>query len=516
MKEQSSSSGSGTALAAGLREIGRGVWPLILIALLAWVAQMNGAFNHDVAFTMLGAEALLNGGQFGVDVLDPNPPLSWWIAMVPAFAASLLAVRPETAAIAFVVTVALTSLFLTARLLKIASPGLPRRALLGFSATVLLLAPGYHFGQREHLMLAGALPWLAATAAAVEGVPSSRLLRLLAGVLAGLAFCLKPYFLLVPLTVETWVLVRTRQPRTSLRAENLSLAGTGLCYAAAILVAAPEYLWSVVPDTTAIYWAFDSAPDYVFLRLAAVFVPLLLGGLVLSRGLSHVPAFAQALAAATVGAGLAALLQQKAWAYHLLPILGLGSIACTAIFLACSQSLRPTAVTAAAAALVLITTFAGAAADLYGDVRGGGARDRARALATALIREGGPRASVFAFITSPRDVHPAVLASGARWISAACCVHWLPADVRAPELSAPAAARAHAVAQSRFAALLRDLERARPKLILIDEHPRLGFRGQKFQYLPYLLADPRFRKIWSAYEERAPSAGYRIFARSER
>lgn len=146
MKEQSSSSGSGTALAAGSREIGRGVWPLILIALLAWVAQMNGAFNHDVAFTMLGAEALLNGGQFGVDVLDPNPPLSWWIAMVPAFAASLLAVRPETAAIAFVVTVALTSLFLTARLLKIASPGLPRRALLGFSATVLLLAPGYHFG----------------------------------------------------------------------------------------------------------------------------------------------------------------------------------------------------------------------------------------------------------------------------------------------------------------------------------------------------------------------------------
>ncbi len=513
MKERTSSSEA--ALAAGLREMGRGVWPLISVALLAWLVQMNGAFNHDVAFTMLGAETLLNGGQFGVEVMDPNPPLSWWIAVVPAFAASLLALRPETATIAFVILVGLTSLTLTALLLKTASPGFPRRRLVVFSATVLLLAPGYHFGQREHLMLAGALPWLAATAAAVEGVPSSRLLRLLAGVLAGLAFCLKPYFLLIPLTVELWALVRTRQIRTSLRAENLGLAGTGLCYAAVIVVAAPEYLWSVVPDANAIYWAFDSAPDYVFLRLAAVFVPLLLGGLVLSRGLSDIPAFAQAVVAAAAGAGLAALIQQKAWDYHLLPSLGLGSIACAALFLAWSNWRRPRGVAAAAASLVIVATFAGPAGDLYADVTGGGARDRAEALASALIREGGPRATVFAFITSPRDVHPAVLASHARWISPACCVHWLPAAVRAPELSAPAAARANAVAQSRFAALLTDLERARPKLILIDEHPRLGFGGREFRYLPYFLADRRFRKIWSAYEERAPSAGYRIFARTK-
>lgn len=503
------------AAASRLAQSRWGAAGVLAVALMAMIIQMNGAFNHDVAFTIVGAQRLLTGGIFGVDVVDPNPPLAWWLTMIPIAVAKAVGWQPETAFIGFTTLSALGALGLTSAILKRLGLTEARRgSLLVCAAVMLLLSPSYHFGQREHLMLIGALPWIAAAAAALQGSHVARPLRIAAGLLAGIAFCLKPHFLVIPVLVELLVLALARRTRASFRAENLALAAVGVAYAAAILVAAPEYLQAVVPDAAAYYRVSDVPLSTLLSEFVVRLAPLAVAWFVLRRQALTIAPIALTLIVAACGAGLAAMLQGKGWAYHWVPGIGFGVIGCAALYFSPDRAARRRGVDACAALLLLFATFGAAAGDLRRDLGADGPRERTRELAIALVREGGRGASVYAFATSPRDVHPAVLATGAQWIDPACCLQWIAAAVRSDEMAAAATPRTKAIADRKLAVLLRRLERRRPALILIDNRPaKLAFERTKFDYLPFLLADARFRRLWAGYEERPGAAGYRIFAR---
>jgi hypothetical protein len=389
-----------------------------------------------------------------------------------------------------------------------------RQLFIVAAAAVLLLAPGYDFGQREHLMLIGALPWAAAAGLAAERKRLPLPTGLALGICAGIAFCLKPHFLIVPVAIDLWLLLRVRDPRLLFRPEAWALAATGIVYAVAILFFAPDYLQSVVPKAKAVYWAFDGSSGSVFFQFAWVLLPILAGGLILGRGSSRISQLAAALIAASAGAFAAALLQHKGWNYHWLPGVGLAGMTIAALQVNSPRWRRPRLLVLAAGLLAISGVFGKAANEGWADFSGRGTSARVTRLAASIQAEGGSHASVFAFITSPRDVHPGVIASGARWTDPACCVQWLPAGIRADELDRDSGRRARAVAQFSRQALIHRLERDRPDLILIDDRPgKLGFGGRKFDYLPYLLASAEFRKFWAGYDERGRASGYRIFRR---
>lgn len=485
-------------------------WPAVatlpvvaLLMLAAFWLQVSGPFNHDVAFTLVGARTLLGGGEFGVDVIDPNPPLAWWLAMGPMAFSRLASIRPEWAAIGFTLALATLSLAVAARHV--------RGATIVWAAILLLFAPGYDFGQREHWMAILALPWLVAAALCLEGKRVDRSFAIAAGGAAGLAFCLKPYFLLVPLAVECWVMARARQWRMLFRLENLVMGAMGLAYAAAILVFSPGYLRQVIPDAISVYWAFDQPGNAIFLKLGFNLLLLGLGSGLLIREAGRMPPLAQALMLAAVGSAAAVLLQDKDWNYHWLPVrifAGLGGM----VLLQAALRSRDRALLCCIAFLpILYVTFFGA---INGMAKRSATQVQTDRLAGRLLDESDRAGlSVFAFVTSPRDVFPAILAADARWVSAACCVQWVPADVRADERPGDAA-RTRTVVHERFSAVLRELEHTRPKLLLIDDRPRkLGFGSARFDYLPYLMRNPRFVAFFARYEEAAPVAGYRVFVR---
>lgn len=508
---------AGTSAIEARRPIRIGwLWPsLIGLAALSLAIQLNASLNHDTAFTMIGAERLLDGGRYGTEVVDPNLPLAYWIAILPAAFARLTGLGLSASAILFTTFATLGGIALASAVLRhSALDAAPRTALLLFIGAVLLIAPGIDFGQREHLMLIGALPWVLAAGLAADRAALQPRLGIAVGILAGLAFGLKPHFLLVPLMVEAWLLLRARSLVLPFRTENLALIATGLVYALAILLAAPDYLGSVVPDAAAVYWAFDSRPDFV-LKLAPLLLPFLIASALAREEMRFPHPTVKALLAAAAGGLLAALLQFKGWDYHWLPMIGFLAIACAAAYCGSfawgTLSLR----TATAAALVFAGVFWGLVADARDMFRRGGDAQQVDRLAAALQRHGRPGDSVFAFITSPRAVHPAILAAGMRWPAAACCLQWVPADVRAGELQD--GSRVREVAGRKRDALLRELGRTRPEIILVDDRPfKLGFAGRPFDYLDHFLPDPRFRSIWKGYREQQRVAGYRVFVRTGR
>jgi hypothetical protein len=485
-----------------------------LVALATTAFHATAPTNHDVAWILDGAARLLDGGRFGRDVIDVNPPSAWWLAAIPVALARLTGMAVTVAAALFPALLAFASAILANSVLARGTlPARSRRSLTFVAGAFLMIAPGYDYGQREHLMLIAALPYLVAASVRVEGRCLSRPLAAAAGLVSAIGFCLKPWFFLIPLIVESWVALKTRSLRSGIRPETVALGAVAAGYVAAVLAFAPDYVFSVVPDAQVGYWAYNSSLAAVTSDLTLVVVPILIAAAVLCRGAT--PVAAQAMFLASAGALLAALLQVKGWSYQLLPLAGFAFIGCAAVYSVLDSGERRRPLVVAGVLLLLVASFGQSVHYAWQVASGRGTVDRVERLAAVLRAHAGEAGSVFAFITSPRDIHPAVLASGTRWVSASCCIYLLPAGLRADEVAADRAARAREAAQRQLAGVIALIAAKKPAVVIVDANPKkLGFGAAAFDYLPYLLRDAHFAMFWKAYTEREPVDGFRIFVRS--
>ena len=80
------------------------------------------------------------------------------------------------------------------------------------------------------------------------------------GVLAGVAFAIKPYYALLWLAIEGWLQLRNTAARAWLRPENRAIVGVQIPYAGAALLLASDYLDVVEMAMVALpaYSAFGS------------------------------------------------------------------------------------------------------------------------------------------------------------------------------------------------------------------------------------------------------------------
>lgn len=174
--------------------------------------------NHDEAYFMALAGRLLDGGQFGKDIMDMNPPHVWWISAMPVWLARQTGFRLDVAAAVFTVTMAVLSVAAVARLTAAAGLGrAPRSLFLVFATLLVLFIPGYDFGQREHWMVLLTLPYIVACGCRPNKLVLPAAVGAAVGVAACPGFCIKPYFLLVPVALEIWILVRLRRPSLAIR-----------------------------------------------------------------------------------------------------------------------------------------------------------------------------------------------------------------------------------------------------------------------------------------------------------
>ncbi|HEY6833374.1 MAG TPA: hypothetical protein VI251_12885, partial [Pseudolabrys sp.] len=355
------------------------------LAALAALLHAVTPFNHDEAYFIALAGRLLDGGRFGSDIMDINPPHVWWIAAIPVWLARQVGGRLEIAAAVFTAMLAAVSLVAVDRLLAAnGSAGLMRRAFVPIAAILLLLVPGYDFGQREHWMLLLTLPYVVARGERMDGATISPVAGAVIGVAACLGFCIKPYYLLVPIALEIWLLARTRRPRLSICPETIAMAITGVAYAGLILVYARSYLETEMPNALLGYWSYKSPMPEVLLsatvQLAPTAVLALFGVLTRNRG-ERLPPLAQAFAVAGATNLVAALIQMKPWSYHFLPSMVFFDLSVLVILMsgpsrAGTQSLRRAAV-----AILIVTGVSPSAAEAFRSFQDGGSASRVDELA---------------------------------------------------------------------------------------------------------------------------------------
>jgi hypothetical protein len=303
------------------RPLARAVCLLLLAAVLGLVlfTALRSPLKDDIAWLLYVARAWLSGRALYVDVVEVNPPLIVWLSAIPIQISIWTGLTPQLAAIGCFVAAVLGCAWWTAGLLQrqggIFADRLSTFAVMG---AVLLLIPAGDLGQREHLLVAAVLPYLALFAGSLDGIGSSRRTAILAGIVAALGCALKPRYAGVFVILETLALMRGLRPW---RAMPLAAGLTLGAYAGLVALVCPAYLRRAVPLALALY----GGTDVSFLHLALDSARLLAGEAIaitlwwLTRHRLRESNLLLTLVAFAVTSTAICFIDGKDWFYHRLP-----------------------------------------------------------------------------------------------------------------------------------------------------------------------------------------------------
>ena len=515
------------------------LWDWSSLLACTWMIATGAALqarvhlNHDVAWILHGARWLLTGARFGHDIIDVNPPLIWFVSLPAAWLVNAGLCTEAEALRLYVWTLCAASLLLCHRLLRplrVRGEATESAGLLMGATFAMAMLPGAVFGQREHFAFVLGLPYCLLMATRLSGDEvRSRTLAIGCGVLGGVAFGLKPWFLAVPLLLELTQLAKTRTLRGAWRAETVALAATLMAYLLAVLVLAPEYLSVVVPMGIATYWAYDdSLPAWIHWRTPAFAVVVALAFLGIAR---RFPPHAVVLATAFAGFSFSHWAQRKGFAYHAYP-----ALACAVTLLGYAVVLGTRALSSvrwpiagwvkvamATCAVCVGLNFARIWylhvtdwARLYdmdqGDI--GSFRSHLIARINATVPPGG---RVYAFSSHPFPAFPTMSYTAAEWGSPMVGQFAMPAlmmrdEVHDPELQV----EIDRAVQAQREQVVQDFERSAPAMVLVTTGPdRLGMHGRDFDDLAFYTAEPRFAAIWQQYAEANSFGPLRVFVRRD-
>lgn len=293
-------------------------WTALALVLIAIGQQLAGHLDCDVSWFITFAERYVDGAVPYVDITDPNPPASFLILAPAIKLARALGLAAEPVVAGLVFFSVFLSIAISAVILRSGAPRSRKEwGLIGNAAVFLLLvAPALTFAEREHLALLTLAPLLATLAAPAEGGCVARPLRIVAGLVGGLAVCFKPFFALAIVAPALALAFRERSLRLLLTAEMASVVGVCIAYGVATLVFFPGYTHYALPVIANIYQpSRETAVNLAFHSLAPVNLALLVA-LFIASARGAAPAAVQVCAIASAAFLVSFLLQGKGWMNH--------------------------------------------------------------------------------------------------------------------------------------------------------------------------------------------------------
>jgi hypothetical protein len=506
---------------------GPGAVPVAATVVLASAyIQFTSLIHHDVAWFLYSVNAFFEGGRLYQDIFfEVNPPLALYLTIPPAYVSRLTGWFAPQVFVAYVFGLIAISLWLVRHLLArhVGYSGSLRRGVLFSALLALAICPAGNFGQREHLMMILALPYMVLAALRAREGTCPPFIAAALGVMAALGFALKPYFLLLPVALELYLLLAGRRLTGVLRPETFGLAGAGLLYGLAIAWFTPDYLTRVVPFALEVFHqGFMSSPAKALGRVELLVLPVVLILHMATRRTLAAKALADVFALAVACLFLAYLMQMKGWSYQLFPttasmVLALGVI----LFGGREPAAKPPPAGApgymnravAPIAAIALLTLASA-----GILRGGYQSIYVEHL-TPVVRKHAAGSAIYIFTSNVSAAFPLVNVAGVRWASRFPMQWLLPGLVRRrAELAQQGVAvepeGLREIRRYAVDSVVADLIRWSPALVFVDvREDKSYFGGLQFDYIAYFSEDPRFAQIWSRYELLLDFGTYHLYRR---
>lgn len=300
-------------------------WSLLFILAvgLGISLQFHLLFNPDNAWLLFITNKLLHGGRYFHDFIEVNPPLILYLNIPPVLVANLFHLSVYSTFTLYVVLISILMTALSYHLLKISHDfDNPLFLYLLIGALVYLFF--YFFpailGEREYLTTALILPYLFLLNLRVQEKPIRLLMSVSIGLLAGIGFAIKPYFLVPLALIEIYSIIRTKKLIGCVRPETISITLVLVIYFISIFLLTPEYIHQIVPFALKWYYLqFPFTLNNLVSGMPLIFYfSTFFVFFFCYRGSRH-QILAEILLVASVGFTIAYLLGRQAWVYHFFP-----------------------------------------------------------------------------------------------------------------------------------------------------------------------------------------------------
>ena len=498
-----------------------------LVAPLPWVlAYLQPPLNHDAAALLHYAARWLAGEKLYVDLIDVNPPLVFVLDLLPAAIARLTPIAAPSALILCVLAWIGFGFALSWKLLRVEPgtvSGIHRYLFPPLFLFIMIVYPGSEFAQREHLMIVSTLPYLLLAQARLEGRETARSVVFATTLFAGVAFALKPHFLLIPFLVEALILLSIGIRRALRDPVPWMLGAVFLAYGVFVLLVTPAYLTLVVPLAMESYRGLGDRGvlgvlfDSQLTASALLLVPLATASLFMRRPLSRL------LAVAAIASVIFAVVQGKGWPYHVLPAESFVLLLAAALLCEFLDSQVPTVHERRSVSLmVFLVTLMLAVYYLSALTRPTFWRQARfeQSQAGQLLERFGKQAAEGPLLVLSPGIYPhfpfvnyAKTKMATRFMSMwpiqGAYGKCLPDGRMFRNPSEMSFAESYA-----YNAVAEDFNRSRPKLVIVDKEPGIIMCGGKdFDYLAYFRRNPLFEANWQRYRLMAEYDRYWVYVR---
>lgn len=278
--------------------------------------------NSDVSWLLNSTQRLLGGGTYAQDFFEINAPMIFYLYIPPVMIAHYFHLPTYYVLPGYIFILATLSLALSYSFIKkIFSFNLRDAYLFTFAVgMILLILPLYEFGQREHLLVILTFPYFFSVVYRLQGHALKPAFAISIGLLAGLGFAIKPFFIIPLILVEMYYIFFNRQLRSCLRPETISILAIFFLYAAMLFVFHRDYLSIIAPFALRIY---DTVYGVTFRKALSCdtlgfcgFVILLYGAFYKNN---HYKVLATVLLWMLIGFSLSYTLGHNILYYHILP-----------------------------------------------------------------------------------------------------------------------------------------------------------------------------------------------------
>lgn len=293
---------------------------LFTIYYLSWRIQSSLFLSWDINYMLHATSRMLDGGTYTYDFFNPNPPIIFYLYTPVILAHSLIPSITITVLFRCYIFLLLTLILSLSYALAKKILGPRTKGFILLTAITLFIFPLYETGQREHLIAAFLLPYILLLANRVEKHKLNPALIFPSAILAGIAFAIKPHYLLILLFIEIYYGIKTKRWLAFIRPETAIIVFIVLTHYAFIYYLYPDYFTILTPYLLRLY--YPAVSDSLFNLVSNAFMISILLAAILYYVLSNIRSYSSIysfLFILTLGFFIAYILQQTTFYYHLLP-----------------------------------------------------------------------------------------------------------------------------------------------------------------------------------------------------
>jgi len=485
-----------------------------MVFLSAIVYQANMLINHDVAWYIYAAGRMLNGAELYKDIIEVNPPLNFFITAIPVYFAKVVHLPATAVYKTFIFIIAILSSLVcgsfSAKILK-GSPSTLRHLFLFLIAFIFTVLPMRDFGQREHVFLMLCMPYFISTIAFALGEKSSIKTSLLIGIFAVVGFLLKPFYLIIWLILETFLVVDKKNVRILYhRYENIVIILVSSIYFTTLSAFWPRYI-TLTKIALRVYHAY-SVPIYIILsyRISLFLLMLLCILFFRLQNKHHAKKIFVIFLTIAVTSFFIALFQRKGWPYHFYPYKATILLFLTlniAHFISRIIKLEKTFRFGFNGFLLVVLTYF-ICFQIFIPIKNNLRNPPYDRIMTQklieLVKKHAQNEFIFLFSTSVSPAFPVVNYTHNDWASRFNCLWFLPAlyphDYRPQRYHKKS--EMNYIEQYIFTTTISDLQENQPALIIVNTSPmKQRFKGWDFDFIKYFSQDTKFKKFISRYQK---------------